>query len=59
MVKHPKQAFGISEDGTVLRLVRLIRDRDQVYLHDVDRIDLERSLYNLQEELPVAAETKA
>lgn len=57
MIKHPKQAFGISEDGTVLRLVHLVRDREQVYLHDVDRVDLERSLYHPLEEAPAAAET--
>lgn len=45
MIKHPRQAFGISEDGTTLRLVHLVRDRSQVYLHDVDRVDLPRSLY--------------
>jgi len=56
MIKHPKQAFGISEDGTVLRLVQLVRDRNQVYLHDVDRVDLERSLYAPLEEAPVSSE---
>jgi len=45
MIKHPKQVYAIAEDGLKLRLVRLTRDKDIVYLHDLDQIDLDKSLY--------------
>jgi Tfp pilus assembly protein PilN len=57
MIKHPKQVYAIAEDGSKIRLVRLTRDKDIVYLHDLDQIDLEKSLYaHTEEELSAGLE---
>lgn len=51
MSKHPKKAYGIVEDGQTLRLVCLVREGYQVSLLGVEKVELERPLYQSQEEL--------
>jgi Tfp pilus assembly protein PilN len=51
MKKHPKMAFGISEDGQGLRLATLERDAYQVRLARLDLVELEKPLYRTQEQL--------
>ncbi|NLO11668.1 MAG: hypothetical protein GX122_04510 [Candidatus Cloacimonetes bacterium] len=48
MIKNPKQAYGISEDGKILRIAHLRRDKFQVYLLNADRLDMGSSLYFTQ-----------
>lgn len=51
MSKRPRKAFGIFEDGQTLRLVCLLREGYQVSLLGVERVELDRPLYQTQEEL--------
>jgi Tfp pilus assembly protein PilN len=50
MKKHPRNAFGILEDGKTLKLASLMRDAYQVYLMDLQRVDLDNPLYQPQDE---------
>ena len=49
MQKHPKQAFGIFEDGHTIRLAHIIKENDLLYLEAVDRIDLDKPIYRESE----------
>lgn len=51
MRKHPKTAFGISEDGQSLRLACLERDSYLVRLTRLDLAELDKPLYRAQEQL--------
>ncbi|MFO8145103.1 MAG: hypothetical protein R6T89_05190 [Candidatus Syntrophosphaera sp.] len=51
MKKHPKQAFGIHEDGQVIKLAHLERDGYQVYLVNLDQVELDKPLYVSPEQL--------
>lgn len=53
MQKHPKQAFGIFEDGHSIRLAHIIHANDQYYLDSVDRVELEKPIYHAPEEKPL------
>ncbi|HNX38435.1 MAG TPA: hypothetical protein PL124_10250 [Candidatus Cloacimonadota bacterium] len=50
MQKHPKQAFGIFEDGHSIRLAHLIKENDLLYLEALDRVDLDKPIYRESEE---------
>lgn len=52
MLKHPKQAFSIFEDGHRLLIVHLIKDNDQVFLNSIDSIDLNNPIYHKSEDQP-------
>lgn len=58
MVKHPKQVFSIVEEGHTIRLVHMVRDRNQVYLRSMDRVDLDAPVYRHTEDLPEASPEK-
>lgn len=45
MKKHPKIAIGIHEDGPSIKLAQIYRDTYQLYLMNLQRIDLSASLY--------------
>ncbi|MFA6720361.1 MAG: hypothetical protein WCR92_02940 [Candidatus Cloacimonadaceae bacterium] len=50
MKKHPKTAFGISEDGQILRLASLDRDSYQIRISRLDLVELDRTLYQSQDQ---------
>ncbi len=49
MSKHSKLAFGLFEDGHTIRLVQLLRDKDQFLLQGIDRVELDQALYHAQD----------
>ena len=51
MKKHPKLAYGISEDGLAIRLACLSRDDGQVRLNNLDIVELDKPLYRTQDQL--------
>ncbi|MGC9361781.1 MAG: PilN domain-containing protein, partial [Candidatus Syntrophosphaera sp.] len=51
MKKHPKNSFGILEDGQVIKLAHLERDGYQTYLVELDRVELDKPLYVSPEQL--------
>lgn len=51
MKKHPKTAFGVSEDGQFLRLACLERDSYLLRISRLDLVEMDRSLYQSQEQL--------
>lgn len=51
MSKRPKLAYGIFEDGTTLRMVSLKRDLYHVTLQGIERIEMDKPLYQTQAEL--------
>lgn len=53
MSKHSKLAFGFFEDGHTIRLVQLMKDKGQLLLQGIDRVELDQALYHAQE-MPVA-----
>jgi Tfp pilus assembly protein PilN len=53
MSKHSKLAFGLFEDGHTIRLVQLLREKGQILLQGIDRVELDQALYHTQE-LPAA-----
>jgi len=46
MIKHPKHSFGIFEDGHTIRIVHLMREKDEVFLMGLDRVELDNPLYH-------------
>ena len=50
MQKHPKQAFGIFEDGHTIKLAHVIKENEQFYLEALDRVELDRPIYRETEE---------
>lgn len=53
MSKHSKLAFGFFEDGHTIRLVQLMKDKGQLLLQGIDRVELDQALYHAQE-MPAA-----
>lgn len=49
MSKHARLAFGIFEDGHTIRLVQLLREKGQLVLQGIDRVELDQSLYHARE----------
>lgn len=46
MQKHPKQAFGIIEDGHKIKLAHIICENDLIYLQSVGMAELDRPIYH-------------
>jgi len=49
-MKHPKQAFGIHEDGIVVKFAHLVNLNNVVYLQALERIELDAPLYRRPDE---------
>ena len=45
MKKSAKEAFGVFQDGQILRIVHLRRDQDQLYLLGMDSVQMEQDWY--------------
>ena len=54
MKKHPKQAFGIFEDGHTIKLAHVIRETEQFYLNALNLIELEHPLYREAEAIVIS-----
>lgn len=52
MIKHPKQAYGIFEDGHTIRIVQMMRDKEQLFLVGVDRVEIDNPLYHRKGDEP-------
>lgn len=58
MVKQKRLAFGIVEDGIVLKLANLSRDGSQLTLHALEQVELSQSLYQHTSESTGDVDTK-
>lgn len=56
MIKHPKQAHGIFEDGHTIRIVQMMRDKEQLYLVGVDRVEIDSPLYHRKSDEATASQ---
>lgn len=51
-MKHPKQAFGIHEDGIYVKFAHLVNTGNALFLQTLERIELEAPLYRQPDEQP-------
>jgi TolA-binding protein len=58
MIKQKRLAFGISEDGVILKLANLSRDGSSITLHALEQVELDQSLYQHGTEKQADIESK-